>query len=134
MVPKNAAFDTEANDTLATAQNVTGTHGALGHIPASGGPAIRVAVKAGTYSPTLVNQLNNDTFFNFSAVEVDDTGLDSPAELAAYDVVVLGEWTTTLSSATASALRTWVQSGAGGVVFTAFLNYGLDFVPRLAPD
>ena len=38
-----------------------------------------------------VAQLNDDTFFDFTATLVDVSDVDSVAELAAYDVVVLGD-------------------------------------------
>ena len=38
----------------------------------------------------IVAQLNDDTFFDFTATLVDPSGVDSAAELAGYDAVVLG--------------------------------------------
>ncbi len=61
-----------------------------------------------------VNQLNDDIFFDFTATLVDAAGIDTGAELANYDVVVLGGsghgndpiW----SVAMANAVRTFVEA------------------------
>ena len=70
-----------------------------------------------------VAQLNDDTFFDFTATLVDPSGVDSAAELASYDVVVLGGaghgndpiW----SVAMANALKEFVEAG-GGVLMTGW--------------
>jgi hypothetical protein len=71
----------------------------------------------------VVAQLNDDTFFDFTATLVDPFGVDSAAELANYDAVVLGGsglgidpiWTTAM----ASALKVFVEGG-GGVLMTGW--------------
>jgi hypothetical protein len=70
-----------------------------------------------------VAQLNDDTYFDFTATLVDPSGVDSAAELADYDVVVLGGsglgidpiW----SMAMAYALQEFVEGG-GGVLMTGW--------------
>lgn len=91
---------------------------------------IRVAVEDGSANGSgagIVAQLNDDTFFDFAATLVTAGDIDTLAELAAYDAVVLGgsgfndaDWT----AAMASALRSWVESGCGAV-FTGWGNFDL---------
>ncbi len=94
------------------------------------GGAIRVAVVGGgtasnnTGFQAIVAQLNDDTFFNFNAVLVSPTDVDTVAELNAYDVVVIGgsgEGSSSVGQFAVyqSALRTWVEAG-GGVVMTGW--------------
>jgi len=97
-------------------------------VPAFNAQAIDVAVveaAGGGFGggAAVVAQLNDDTFFDFTATLVDPSGVDSAAELASYDVVVLGGsglgidpiWTTAM----ASALRVFVEGG-GGVLMTGW--------------
>ncbi|NUM33998.1 MAG: choice-of-anchor D domain-containing protein [Candidatus Brocadiae bacterium] len=63
-----------------------------------------------------VTQLNDDTYFDFSATLITPNDADTLAELNNYDVVIIGGsgsgnsgWT----SAMASTLRTWVEGGGG---------------------
>ena len=73
-----------------------------------------------------VSQLNDDSFFDFSATLTDPDGVDSAAELANYDVVILGGsghqndpiWT----EAMANAIRDWVENG-GGLLMTGWGLY-----------
>lgn len=73
-----------------------------------------------------VAQLNDDTFFDFTAKLVDPSMVDSAVELAGYDVVVLGGsghgsdpvW----SVAMANALKDFVEAG-GGVLMTGWGHY-----------
>lgn len=95
---------------------------------------IEVAVEDGSPDGTgadLVAQLNDDTYFDFQATLVTAAGIDSPAELAAFDVVILGgsginnaDWT----DAMAGALLAWVQGG-GGAILTGWGNLEFDNVP-----
>lgn len=70
-----------------------------------------------------VAQLNDDTYFDFAATLVDPSGVDSAAELADYDVVVLGGsglgidpiWTVSM----ANALKEFVEAG-GAVLMTGW--------------
>ena len=97
-------------------------------VPAFNAHAIDVAVvesSGGGYGggAAVVAQLNDDTHFDFTATLVDPSGVDSAAELASYDVVVLGGsgpgidpiWTTAM----ANALKVFVESG-GGVLMTGW--------------
>jgi len=92
---------------------------------------IRVAVEDGSPSGTgadIVSQLNDDTWVNFTAVKVSAADIDSLAELANYDVVILGDsgtrdhdWTSDMSN----ALRDWVNAG-GSAVLTGWGSYGMN--------
>ncbi len=97
-------------------------------VPAFNAQAIDVAVveTAGGGNgggAAVVAQLNDDTYFDFTATLVDPSGVDSAAELASYDVVVLGGagagidplWT----MAMANALKIFVEGG-GGVLMTGW--------------
>jgi len=74
----------------------------------------------------VVAQLNDDTFFDFTATLVDPSGVDSAAELAGYDAVVLGGsghgidpiWTVAM----ANALQVFVEGG-GGVLMTGWGHF-----------
>jgi MYXO-CTERM domain-containing protein len=105
---------------------------------ASADAQIVVAVENGPGVAAAANetaaQLNDDTFFNFTATVVPATGLDSAAELAAYDVVILGDSGSNdndHSQAMASALVTALQSGALGVVTAGWFDYSTQ---ALGPD
>ena len=92
---------------------------------------IRVAVEDGSTDGSgadIVSQLNDDTWADFSAVKVTADEIDSLAELANYDVVILGDsgsrthdWTAAMST----ALRDWVFAG-GAAVLTGWGNYGMN--------
>ena len=97
-------------------------------VPAFNAQAIDVAVVetfVGGFGggAAVVAQLNDDTYFDFTATLVDPSGVDSAAKLASYDVVVLGGsglgndpiW----STAMASALKVFVEGG-GGVLMTGW--------------
>lgn len=97
-------------------------------VPAFNAQAIDVAVveRAGGGlggGAAVVAQLNDDTFFDFTATLVDPSEVDSAAELASYDAVVLGGsgpgvdpiW----STAMANALKLFVEGG-GGVLMTGW--------------
>ncbi len=80
---------------------------------------IRVAVvdaSGGGGGTKTVTQLNDDTYYDFSASLLTPGDVDTLAELQNYDVVIIGGsghqnsgWT----SAMASTLRTWVEGGGG---------------------
>ena len=90
---------------------------------AGGAAAIRVAVHTGSYGQAVVDQLNDDTYYNFTAVPVVGSQIDTAAELAAYDVVVIADYSRDADLAVfAPALRAWAEAG-GGVVGTVWLIY-----------
>lgn len=105
--------------------------GAIFSLSLSAQAQIRVAVEDGSPNGTgadIVSQLNDDTWADFTATKVSATDIDSLAELAAYDVVILGDsgnrnhdWTAAMSS----ALRDWVQAG-GAAVLVGWGNYGMN--------
>ena len=95
--------------------------------------AINVAVVGGADVQTgfeaTVDQLNNDTHFDFNATLVPPTAVDTVAKLNNYDVVVIGSAHTTASMSDSfpifsAALRDWVQAG-GGVVATGWTIDGV---------
>ncbi|MDX1404672.1 MAG: ThuA domain-containing protein [Woeseiaceae bacterium] len=67
-----------------------------------------------------VDQLNDDSFFDFSATLVDPTQVDSADEVANYDVIIIGGsgfgsdplWTVDM----ANALKSFVEAGGGLLV------------------
>ncbi|MBI2806017.1 MAG: Ig-like domain-containing protein [Planctomycetes bacterium] len=96
-------------------------------------PAITVAV-VGTGGVSddsgfsaIVSQLNNDTYFNFTATLVSPYQVDTVGELNAYTVVVIGDNGISTNGnqfgAFAPALKTWVLAG-GRVVATGWTIYG----------
>jgi hypothetical protein len=98
-------------------------------------PTINVAVVgtsgAGSDSgfTAIVNQLNDDTYFDFTATLVSANQVDTAAELAAYDAVVIGNNGSTPNGDSfnnptfTAALRAWVQAG-GAVVTTGWGVFG----------
>lgn len=93
---------------------------------------IKVAVE---YSPTsimskegsikVVNQLNDDTYFDFEAVSVTGAAIDTVEKLNAYDVVVIGDGGDGGNddlSVFSVALKSWVENG-GGVVGAGWIIF-----------
>lgn len=86
---------------------------------------IRVAVHSDPFDGNeiqLINQLNDDTHFDFSAVKVTTDQIDSIDELLQYDVVVLGTPFEQLTPTAAVALRSFSEAG-GGVVATGWFAF-----------
>jgi PEP-CTERM motif len=91
---------------------------------------IRVAVEYSSVSPMsiegatkVVQQLNDDTHFDFSAVAVTGSELASGLGTNAYDAVVIGDGGDPGNDDLAvfsASLRSWVEGG-GGVVATAWI-------------
>ena len=104
----------------------------VGGLQTANAAAVRVAVEDGSSSGTgaaLVSQLNDDTYYDFTATLVGASDIDSAAELANYDVIMFGasgygptdhDWTSTM----ANAVKTWVSNG-GGVVGTGWIDYNI---------
>lgn len=95
--------------------------------------AINVAVVQignDTYGATqTAAQLNDDTYYDFTATVVDQTSVDSLAELQAYDAVLLGgsgASSPPYSDTFSAALRAYVEAG-GGLVMTGWGLYSLNF-------
>jgi len=96
-----------------------------------------VPIRVGIHKPLInfaespqkfVDQINDNTFYNFSASFVDDTQLTATG-LAKFDVIVLAfsgndQDSNSLSTQAASAVTQWVQNG-GGLVTASFLNIGI---------
>jgi uncharacterized membrane protein len=113
--------------------------GAMAWLAGVSGPApeavhaaapIRVAVEQGAGNggtgADAVAQLNDDTYFDFTATLVTADQIDTPAELANYDVVVLGDSGNAngdLTLAVANALLDWAQNDGGGIVSLGWLDY-----------
>jgi hypothetical protein len=91
---------------------------------------IRVAVESASGSSAtsteLAAQLNDDTWYDFDATVVVASDIDTAAELASYDVVIIGDsgfnqadWT----AAMANALATWTSAGNGGVLSVGWVDW-----------
>ena len=129
---RNALLEHEPNGLPERAQELglmTEVLGDLGSKGASG--QIKVAVVStpagGSYNAGLqaiVNQLNDDTWFDFTASLITPAQADTLQELQQYDVVVVGgaRSSTNEFSAYASALRSYVEAG-GGLVTTGWAMY-----------
>ena len=96
--------------------------------PGLSGGEVRVAVTYGNYGSSgaglIVNQLNDDTHFDFTATAVHYSNADSLAELSNYDVVVHGGlYYDAMSTQYYAALRDYVEADAGGVVTTGLYGY-----------
>ena len=91
--------------------------------------AIRVAVVANpsTGDDDTAAQLNDDTFYDFTATVVPVSDVDTAAELAAYDVVVFGDTSKNdmgFTQQAADALLAWHQAG-GGIVGSGWVDYAI---------
>jgi len=92
---------------------------------------IQVAVEegGGGNGQAIADQLNDDTYEDFTATVVTASEIDTVAELAAYDVVVFGQsggggdydWT----EAMAQAVSDWVVTGDGGVVGVGWIDFAI---------
>ncbi len=73
----------------------------------------------------IVNQLNDDTYFDFTATLVSSAQVDTAVELNAYNAVVIGNngAAPVMNATFAAALRNWVEGG-GGLVSTGWIVYG----------
>ncbi|WP_182867972.1 carboxypeptidase regulatory-like domain-containing protein [Rhodopirellula sp. JC639] len=127
MVTRDSSFEIEPNGSQSHAKDVSSSGQVLGRLGGTNAGPIRVAVWGG-HSQRFIDQLNDDTYFDIDATPVDDPEIDSPAELAAFDVVVIGSNNPnfeTFDESTAAAVRDWYQSGLGGVVGTSYLYSAL---------
>ena len=83
---------------------------------------LRVAVQGD--NGVVSGMLNDSTRFNFEAVAVDGSQIDTLAELSAFDVVLIGNHNVQHEyEGFASALRAWVEAG-GGLVATGWTVFG----------
>ena len=124
VVTRGQSISLELNN---AAQDISPTGNVLGALGGRGdGQSIRVAVVNSGSAGNVTSQLNNDTFFNFTASSVSLGQIDTLAELAAFDVVMLGDSGTshTQLQSIAPLLRQWTESG-GGVVGTGWLIYSV---------
>ena len=110
---------------------ILGTALGLG-LPTAALGQIQVAVEDASANGTgqdIADQLNDDTYEDFNAVVVTADEIDTIAELAAFDVVVMGQsgsggdrdWT----EAMAQAISDWVTAGDGGFVGTGWIDYAI---------
>jgi len=101
-------------------------------LPGLAGAQIRVAVEDGSANGSgqgIVDQLNDDTWFDFTATLVTADEIDTVQKLGAFDVVVMGQsgsggdydWT----EAMAQALSDWVFAGNGGVVGCGWIDFAI---------
>jgi len=124
VITRNSGFDLEPNSQIDEAQDIFGSGVILGGLGFSGGGggggAIRVAVLG---EGNTVNQLNDNTYFNFTATSVVASQIDTINELNNYDVVVMGAYQSkTYLNQIAPALRQWVEAGHG-IVATGWTVY-----------
>lgn len=106
------------------AQDISLTGQVLGNMSGAAAQtgAIRVAVLGGG---NTVGQLNDDSYYNFTATSVSASQIDTLAELDNYDVVVIGAFQSKSSMfAIAPALRQWVEAGNGLVTTGWGVYYG----------
>jgi RHS repeat-associated protein len=124
IVTRSTDFDLEPNSSINDAQPIDQTGRVLGNlgsvIEGSTAGEIRVAVLGGG---NTVYQLNDDTYYDFTASSVTASQIDTVGELNNYDVVVLGaSQSKTGLNLMAPALRQWVEAG-NGVVATGWTVY-----------
>lgn len=98
-------------------------------LPAAAQYRVAVVTAGQGSSQEAADQLNDDTFFDFTATLVTPDDIDTALELMAFDVVVWGDsghddaaWTLEL----ATAVKTWSETNGGGVVSTSWVPYALD--------
>ena len=129
VVTRGSAFDLEPNAPSSNAQPIGLTQQVLGSVGLQRSSwedatlgVIRVAVLDTGNAAPLIAQLNDDTFYNFTATAVTATQISSATLLANYGVVVIGDPASraALQSGGASALKAWFESG-GAVVGTGGL-------------
>ncbi len=78
----------------------------------------------------LLAQLNDDTYFDFTAVGLGSSDADTLAELSAYDAILLGDSGQSGTDYTApvlAAARQYLNTG-GGVVTVGWYNWATDFM------
>ena len=83
---------------------------------------IRVAVEDGSGSGTgsnLVTQLNDDTYYDFTATLVSASDIDTASELANYDVVMFG------ASGYGTTDHDWTTNVTGRAIWGWLGNVGL---------
>ena len=125
VVTRDATFDIEPNSRSQDAQFIGPSNQVLGSLGERSGATsatgtIRVAVLHASEGFQTANQLNDDTYFDFSATLVSAAQIDTVAELDQFDVVVIGDSSSRSALTTVGpALRQWVESG-GGVVGTGW--------------
>ncbi|MBU1666575.1 MAG: pre-peptidase C-terminal domain-containing protein, partial [Gammaproteobacteria bacterium] len=117
---RNTRLDVEPSDTASYARVLSPLDeavGSLGRKESGGTGAIRVAVLADSEVRTIA-QLNDDSYYDFTAIRVSPTDIDTLGELNNYDVVLLGARQSTdgtVENTMAAALRAWVEAGHGVV-------------------
>ncbi|MHC4415401.1 MAG: hypothetical protein ACYS0G_08970 [Planctomycetota bacterium] len=80
--------------------------------------------------PELVAQLNDDTFFDFTAFSLSSADVDTLPEALAYDALILGDSgfgdDSGYSDAMLATMRQYLDSGRG-IVTVGWYNYVTDF-------
>lgn len=92
---------------------------------------VKVGIIAGgsASSSNLAAQLNDDTYFDFSATVIGPSDADTVSKLGAYDVVILGDSGYNDNGYTAAmfaAIRSWMDNG-GGVVTVGWFDYATGY-------
>ncbi len=124
---RTLAFELPLPGTGSLGQDIGETGQVLGHLSfggSSGGSgAIRVAVFNAGGGDGVVNQLNDDSHYDFTATSVSAAQIDTVEELNQFDVVIIGDsYSTQLYDSFSAALREWVEAG-GGLVATGWTVY-----------
>ena len=130
VVTRGADFDLEPNSTPADARQLSSAGKALGGLGFAGGGSLSVAVLSSGSSGydsglrAIADQLNDDTYFDFSATLIAPSQADTLEELQPYDVVVIGGtgYNDNQFYSFAPALKPYVESG-GGLVVTGWGIY-----------
>jgi hypothetical protein len=99
----------------------------------AGRSPVRVAVvtSASGYIPAvnIANTLNQDLHHNFTASAVPQSAVDSAAELANYDVVIIGSsgyGDHQFDTIFGNALYNWVVTQGGGVISSGWADYAIN--------
>jgi subtilase family serine protease len=122
----NLVAVSEAQFGPAGAEDLTLTPIVLDALASSVDDEILVAVVNG--NGYIQNQLNDDSYYDFNAVYVNASQVDSLAELNQYDAVVLGNYLGSSEiDAIAPALRQWVEQGHGLVTAGWVLYYATSY-------
>ena len=113
VVTRSADFGLEQAEQAQDISTTGQVLGALSNTTTGQGGLIRVAVLGGG---NAVGQLNDDSYFDFTATSVTASQIDTLDELNNYDVVMMtGDMGRSAMSQIAPALRQWVEAGHGVV-------------------
>lgn len=125
LATREASYERELNPAPTPAQDLSITHQAIGHLKggAPGTAAIDVLqigpdfANPGGNLDRLINQLNDDTYYNFNATRTTVSNANTYEKLAPYDVVILTQLIASqYTPGLASALKKYVELGGAVIV------------------